>query len=88
MFWNKINKGGGVLIRHPRVVKSALIPLELTAAWSATDAAIHKKIFGWGITTRIISNKEMNDFMKIVKSLEEFGSLPKGVSEIIKNEAK
>ena len=30
----------------------------------------------------------MNDFMKIVKSLEEFGSLPKGVSEIIKNEAK
>ena len=30
----------------------------------------------------------MNDFMKTVKSLEESGSLPKGVSEIIKNEAK
>ena len=87
---NKQGGGGGrgVLIRHPRVAKSALIPLELTAAWSATDAAIHKKIFGRGITTRIISNKEMNDFMKTVKSLEESGSLPKGVSEIIKNEAK
>ena len=30
----------------------------------------------------------MNDVMKIVKSLEEFGLLIKGVSETIKNEAK
>ena len=39
-------------------------------------------------TTLIISNEEMNDIMKIVKSLEEFGLLIKGVSETIKNEAK
>ena len=39
-------------------------------------------------TTLIISNEEMNDIMKIVKSLEESGLLIKGVSETIKNEAK
>ena len=30
----------------------------------------------------------MNDIMKIIKSLEEYGLLIKGVSETIKNEAK
>ena len=30
----------------------------------------------------------MNDILKIVKSLEDFGILLKGVSETIKNEAK
>ena len=30
----------------------------------------------------------MNDIMKIIKSLEEFGLLIKGVSETIKNEPK
>ena len=39
-------------------------------------------------TTLIISNEEMNDIMKIVKSLEESDLLMKGVSETIKNEAK
>ena len=38
--------------------------------------------------TLIISNKEMNDTMKIVKSFEESGLLIKGVSETIKNEAE
>ena len=38
--------------------------------------------------TLINLNKEMNDIMKIVKSLEESGLLIKGVSETIKNEAK
>ena len=38
--------------------------------------------------TLIISNKEMNDTMKIVKSLEESGLLIKDVSETIKNEAE
>ena len=36
----------------------------------------------------IISNEEMNDIMKIVKSVEESGLLIKGVSQTIKNEAK
>ena len=54
------------------LAKSDLIPLGLTAAASATDAAIHNKMFGSGNTTLIISNEEMNDVMKKIKSLEEF----------------
>ena len=76
---------GNVLIP---LAKSVLIPLGLTAAASATDAAIHKKMFGSGNTTLEISNKEMNDIMKIIKSLEESELLIKGVSETIKIEAK
>ena len=45
-------------------------------------------MFGSSNTTLIISNKEMNDIMKIVKSLEEYGLLIKGVSGTIKSEAK
>ena len=70
------------------LAKSVLIPLRLTAAASATDAAIHKKMFGSGFTTLIISNEEMNDFMKTVKSLEESQLLIKGVSETIKMRQK
>ena len=44
--------------------------------------------FELGMTTLIISNKEMNVIMKIVKSLEESGLPIKGVSNTIKNEAK
>ena len=68
--------------------KSLLIPLRLTAAASATAAAIHKKTFRFGIMKLIISNKEMNDVMKIAKSLEKYGLLIKSVRETNKNEAK
>ena len=75
------------------LAKSVLIPLGLTAAASAAsaaDAGIHKKILGSGYnnTTLIISNDEMDDILKIVKSLEDSGLLLKGVSETIQNEAK
>ena len=70
------------------LAKSILIPLELTAAAAATDAAIHKNMFGSGTTTLIISDDKMNDIIKIVKSLEESGLLIKRVSETIKNKAK
>ena len=70
------------------LVKSVLTPLGLTGAASAIDAAIQKNVFGSGITTLIILNQKINDIMKIVKSLEEFGLLIKGVSETIKNEPK
>ena len=70
------------------LAKSVLIPLALTTAASATDPAIHKKMFGSEGTTLIISNKEMNDIMKIVKSLEKSGLLIKVVSKTIKTEAK
>ena len=70
------------------LAKSVLIPLGLTAARWPTDAAFHKKMFGSGTTTLIISNEEMNDIMKIVKSLKESSLSIKGVSKTIKNEAK
>ena len=56
------------------LAKSVLIPLGLTAAASAADAGIHKKILGSGnTTTLIILNDEINDVIKIVKSLEDSG---------------
>ena len=45
-------------------------------------------MFGLGMTTLIISNEEMNNIMKIVKSLEESVLLIKSISKTIKNEAK
>ena len=72
----------------------ALIPagltaaLELTAAAPSTDSVIHKKMFESGSMTLIISNEEINDIAKIVKSLEKSGILIKYVREAIKNEAK
>ena len=49
--------------------KSVLIPLGLTAAASVTDTVIHKKMFGSGNRTLIMSNEEMKNIIKIVKSL-------------------
>ena len=44
------------------LAKSVLVPLGLTAAASAADAGIHKKILGSGHNaTLIISNHEMED---------------------------
>ena len=71
------------------------MPLGLTAA-AATDAAIHKTMFGSGRrllhlasrTKLIISSEEMNDIMKIIKSLEKPDLLIKCVSETIKNYVK
>ena len=68
--------------------KNVLIPLGLTAAASVTNTAIQKYIYGSGTTVLIISNKEMEDIMKIVKSLERSRSLIDGISETIKNEPK
>ena len=73
------------------LAKSVLVPLGLTAAASAADAGIHKTILGSGNnnnTILIISNDEMDDILKMVKSLEDSGVLSKGVSETIQNEAK
>ena len=47
--------------------KSVLIPLGLTAAVSATDVLIQKKVFGKGTTTIAFSNESLNDTMKIVR---------------------
>ena len=67
------------------LAKSGLIPLGLTAAASAADAGIHRKILGSGHnTTLIISNDEIKDILKAVKSLEDSGLLLEGVNETIK----
>ena len=65
------------------LAKSVLVSFGLTAAAPATDAAVHKKMFGSGTTsldsanqtTSIISNEKMNDNMKITGYLEEYGLL-------------
>ena len=71
------------------LAKSVLIPLGLTASASAADARIHKKILGsGGHTTLIISNNEIEDLIKIVKSLEDSGLFSKGITESVQNEIK
>ena len=70
------------------LAKSVLIPLGLTAAASQADAGIHKNILGSGNKTLIISNDEIEDIIKIVKSLEDSGLLLKGVTETVQNEVK
>ena len=81
------------------LAQSVFTTLGLTAAASAADAGIHKKVLGSGKrplgsalshnnTILIISNDEMDDILKIVKSLEDSGVLLKGVSETIQHDAK
>ena len=70
------------------LAKSVLIPLGITTATSATDAAIHKKLFGSGNTILIITKEEINDIKKIVNSLEESGLLIKEVSQTMKRKRK
>ena len=57
------------------LAKSVLIPLGITAAASAADAGIHKNILGSGTTTLIISNDEIKDIIRVIKSLEDSGLL-------------
>ena len=47
-----------------------------------------KKILGSGNIKLVISNNEMEDLIKIVKSLEDSGLLLKGVTEAVQNEVK
>ena len=70
------------------LAKNILPPLGLTAASSAIDAGIQKKIHGSGTTILMISNEEMYDIMKIVHALEDSTILLKGVTKTIKNETQ
>ena len=69
------------------LAKNVLAPLGLTAAISAIDGSIQKKIHGSGVKS-IIEQEDMNDITKIIKVLENSGILLKGVSKAIKNETK
>ena len=78
------------------LAKNILAPLGITAAASSIDAASQEKIHGSGrplssalrTTTLIISNKKMNDRMKIVQALEDSNILLKGVTKTIKMNQK
>ena len=70
------------------LANNVLAPLGISAAMSAIDGSIKKKMLGSGMAILIISNDEMDDILKIVKSLENSGLLLKGVSETIQHEAK
>ena len=65
-----------------------LAPLGITTAASANDSGIQKKTHGSGTTTLIISNREMNDIIKIVQALEDSNILLKRVTKKIKNKIK
>ena len=61
--------------------KNVLVPLGLTAAMSAIDGSMQKKIHGSGVKL-IIEQKDINDIMKIIKALENSGILLKGVKQL------
>ena len=67
------------------LAKNVLAPLGLTAAMSAIDGSIQKKIHGSGVKL-IIEQEDMNDIMKIIEALENSGILLKGGSKTIENE--
>ena len=86
-FLGQLLKTGLPLMKNviKSLVKSVLIPLGLTAAASAADPGIHKKVLGsvyplHNTTTLIISNDEMEKMIKIIKSFEVSGLLLKGIS--------
>ena len=78
------------------LAKNVLAPLQITAAASAIDAGIQKKIYGSGrpssfasiTTTLIISNKEMKDIMKIAQALKDSNILLKESLKQIKTKQK
>ena len=65
-----------------------MLPFGLSVGMAEIDAAIQKKKFGSGTVVLIISKEEMEDIMKIVKSLEESKLFIEEISETIKNKAK
>ena len=69
------------------LARNVLAPLGLTAAMSAIDGSIQKKIHGSGVKL-IIEQEVMKDIMKIIEALENSGILLKGVSKTIENETK
>ena len=69
------------------LAKNVLVPLGLSAAMSAIDGGIQKKMRDDGIKL-MIDNEDMNDIMKIIKALEKSGILLSGVGKTIENEVK
>ena len=53
------------------LAKNVLAPLGLIAVMSAIDGSIQKKIHGSGVKL-VIEKEDMNDIMKIIKSIRKF----------------
>ena len=70
------------------LAKSVLVPLESTATASSTDAATQRNICGSRATTSIFLLEDLNDIMKIVKSLKGSNLLLKSVNKTVKKKAK
>ena len=97
---NKLIKEGGtlgsILARFlPKLIKppislgkNILASPGLSAAMSATDAAIQKKVHGYGTKTVKFSNKDLDDMTKIFKALENSDVLMKGITVTLKNNIK
>ena len=83
-----LSKLAGPLMKEAMpLAENVLAPLGLTAAMSAIDGSIQKKIHGSGVKL-IIEQEDMNDIIKIIEALENSGILLKGVSKTIENETK
>ena len=81
-FLGSLSKLAGPLMKVAILLaKNVLAPLGITAAASAIDAGIKKKIHGSRTATLIISNEEINDIMKIAQALEDSYILLKGTSK-------
>ena len=84
------------------LAKNVLAPLGLTAAMSAIDGSIQKKMLGSGSeakrsraneseranTILIISNDDLNDIMQIIQALEDSGILLKDVTRSVATQTK
>ena len=69
------------------LAKNVLAPLGLTAAMSAIDGSIQKKIHGSEVKLTI-EEEDMKNIMKIIETLENSGILLKGVSKTNENKTK
>ena len=69
------------------LAKNVLAPLGLTAAMSAIDGSIQKKIHGSGVKL-ILEQEDMKDNLKNIEALENSGILLKRVTKTIENETK
>ena len=70
------------------LAQNILALLGITAAASAINAGIQRKMHGSGTTILIISNGKMNDIMKIAKALEDSNILLKGLQKQLKIKEK
>ena len=84
-----LSKSAGPLMKVAvPFAKNILAPLGITAAASAIDVGIRKKIHGSGTTTLVILKKKKKAMVKIIKTLENSNILLEGVTKAVKNETR